>query len=400
MASLTGNSIASTYDGLLKFDDNDGVTSSPKTVTDGTGNSTALSISDDAVVINGSLTVTGNVLGTAATASYVAAANVVGTVLYATTASYAENAGTTVDTGAFVSTSSFTDFTASYDGYVTTINNWTGSTTSQFGGTAATASFVTLLQGDGITIDGLEITANARTVNGVFPGTNGNIATTLSNTVTGTSASLIVSSSGNVTASLQNGLVWVISNNVADSTKDGNTYIYVSGSVGAWYRLTGIDNAAYDARYLQVSGFNKMEGDLNMSQSSIINAGDIIPHVAAGTTTSSYSLGSPTAAWKDLYVSNGTIYFTNGAGQTQGTLSAAASGMAFNGDIYVSVPAGGVTNGIRIGKGRAGDNLVFGRGALDNVTTGTQNIAIGESALSSSTTGQLNVAVGTRALIS
>ena len=49
MATLTGKQIKDSYDGLLKLDDNAGLTSSRKTVTDGLGNATPLSISDTEV---------------------------------------------------------------------------------------------------------------------------------------------------------------------------------------------------------------------------------------------------------------------------------------------------------------------------------------------------------------
>ena len=61
---------------------------------------------------------------------------------------------------------------------------------------------------------------------------------------------------------------------------------------------------------------------------SILVSGSIIPNVGSGEFTSSFNLGSATAAWKDLYVSNGTINFLDGAGAVQGTLSSTAAGLA------------------------------------------------------------------------
>lgn len=49
MATLTGNQIRTTYDSLLKLEDNDGLTGNKKKVTDGLGNETPLSISDTEV---------------------------------------------------------------------------------------------------------------------------------------------------------------------------------------------------------------------------------------------------------------------------------------------------------------------------------------------------------------
>ena len=42
-------------------------------------------------------------------------------------------------------------------------------------------------------------------------------------------------------------------------------------------------------------------------------SGSLIP-VVLGSATSSFSLGSPTAAWKDLWVSDGTINFLDSTG--------------------------------------------------------------------------------------
>jgi hypothetical protein len=48
-------------------------------------------------------------------------------------------------------------------------------------------------------------------------------------------------------------------------------------------------------------------------------SGSIIPNTGIGTNTSSFSLGSATNAWKDLYISHGSIIFVDA--QTQATTS-------------------------------------------------------------------------------
>jgi hypothetical protein len=126
---------------------------------------------------------------------------------------------------------------------------------SAFGGS------VTLLEGPGIKINGYAISASVLKVNGNGPDANGNIITGLSATVTGNSASLVISSSGDVTASLADGLVWVVSN---DSTpgNDGDSYIWSSGSQ-EWYQIAPLDQTAADARYLQLAG-GTMSGSITM----------------------------------------------------------------------------------------------------------------------------------------
>jgi hypothetical protein len=125
---------------------------------------------------------------------------------------------------------------------------------------------------------------------------------------------------------------------------------------------------------------------------SILISGSIIPNTLSGSTTSSFSLGSPTAAWKDIYVSNGTINFLDGAGNTQGTLSSTANGIATSGDAYF--------NTVRVGQGpRTGSaNTVLGETALNSAIAGAAyNTAIGNATLFSLTTGENNTAIGTAA---
>jgi len=148
--------------------------------------------------------------------------------------------------------------------------NVTAGITGSLLGTATTASYVNLTAGPGILIDGLDISSSIVTVNGVFP-TNGNVATTLTQVATGTSASLVVSSSGAVTSSLPDGLVWIVSNDLT-SSNNGDAYIFHSSSVGAWYPISPLDVPAADARYLKLDGINSpMLGDLNMGAKDLTN---------------------------------------------------------------------------------------------------------------------------------
>jgi hypothetical protein len=52
-------------------------------------------------------------------------------------------------------------------------------------------------------------------------------------------------------------------------------------------------------------------------------------------STSSFDLGSPTNAWKDIYVSNGTINFLDGAGNVQGTLGTGTNATVITGSLNV-----------------------------------------------------------------
>ena len=70
MATLTGTTIQSTYDSLLKVTDNDAITATLKRITDGLGNNTPLYLSSSAVEISSGLNVVGSL-----TASNVSGSN-------------------------------------------------------------------------------------------------------------------------------------------------------------------------------------------------------------------------------------------------------------------------------------------------------------------------------------
>ena len=245
----------------------------------------SLEIDTDLVVLGG---ITGSLYGTASyvTGSIFTDNNSAASASYALTASYALNTQN-VDTGSLVTTSSF--------------NSWTGSIASQFAGTASyaetasyilqavsssyvktaqTASYVAL-SGYGIEVNEMQLTASVRTVNGIFP-TNGNISVSITQTITGTSASLILSSSGAITGSFPDGLAWIITSGPGT----GSSYIYSSASVGAWYPVANENQAVNDARYLMLDTSNgPLTGDLNMGTKDITNAGTVTATSFAGTAS-------------------------------------------------------------------------------------------------------------------
>lgn len=154
-----------------------------------------------------------------------------------------------------------------------------GLTSGSFKGNLdGTASFAPILAGPGITVNGMQVTASVRTVNGISP-TNGNIAVSLAGVLTGLSSSnyninLIASSSGNITSSFSDGALWVVSAETGSATSgsNGQVFIYKSGSVGQWLRVAPLDTAAADARYLLLAG-GTMGGAINMGGFNATNAG-------------------------------------------------------------------------------------------------------------------------------
>jgi len=83
-----------------------------------------------------------------------------------------------------------------------------------------------------------------------------------------------------------------------------------------------------DANFAYFTGSHGITGSLGIS-------GSIIPAVGVGQTTSSFSLGSPTAAWKDIYVSEGSIKFVK-SGSEEVVLSAKDGGIQVNGGPTIS----------------------------------------------------------------
>lgn len=225
----------------------------------------------------------------------------------------------------------------------------TGSFSGSLVGTATTASFVAL-QGQGITVNGTQLTASVRTVNGQFP-TNGNIQASLTATKTGISASLVSSGSGAVTASLADGLVWVISNDPTPAN-NGKVYIYASSSVGQWYPVSPLDTAQGDARYLKLDGSSPMVGSINMSGQDITNIGGITVNsmatvndlvVGGGGNTGQFLSNNLTGAkLYELPDGNGTI--------AMGVTSSLGSTLAdINGNIPVeTVPTASFVTGSKV----------------------------------------------------
>jgi hypothetical protein len=89
---------------------------------------------------------------------------------------------------------------------------------------------------------------------------------TLTKTVAGASASLILSSSGDVTASLQDGLVWIVTSPTANS---GETFIWSTPNK-QWYFIPKLDTTAGDARYLKLAG-GTMTGNITIDSGYKVN---------------------------------------------------------------------------------------------------------------------------------
>ena len=117
-------------------------------------------------------------------------------------------------------------------------------------------------------------------------------------------------------------------------------------------------------------GIVNVIGKLNVTGSMGIS-GSIIPAVGVGQYTSSFSLGSATNAWKDIWVSNGTINFLGPDGSQQGALSANASGLNMNSlKVSGSVQTNGnqqITGSLLV---KGGVNIIRAQGTIPNLSIG------------------------------
>jgi hypothetical protein len=241
---------------------------------------------------SGSSSVSSSYAETASFAFYAVSAS--HEIIQELSSSYADTASQAISSS-YASTASFVNIL----GNKIIVNNYPGGIQLTGSDTVATASYVQLNYGPGIIPDPITpmaFSASVRSVNGIFP-TNGNIATTLVGVTTGTSASLSVSSSGDVTASLNEGEVWVISNDPTASN-NGRAFIYdednVSG-IGTWYELSPTDLAVTDARYLKLDGANSpLQGNVNLGGFDLTN-GDLIG-TSSWAITSSNAISASYAA--------------------------------------------------------------------------------------------------------
>ena len=164
--------------------------------------------------------------------------------------------------------------------------------------------------GGGLTISGSPVITSNLT---------GSNATTGSNSFTGSqtiSGSLTTTGSVNITGSINiNGSTVITSNQTGSFAPTGST---------------------------PTTGSNTFNGSQTISGSLLIS-GSIIPNVGSGSTTSSFNLGSPTNAWKDIYVSDGTINFLDGAGNVQGTIGTGTNATVITGSLNV-VPINPLTS--------------------------------------------------------
>ena len=218
------------------------------------------------------------------------------------------------------------------DTFPITVDTGSGQTYTEGNGIDIDGSNVVSARlGAGLQFDGFnQIEATVRQVNGQDPDpTTGNVATALTAVETGISSSLVASSSGPNTSSIINGTVWVISGD-SDATKNGDTYIFKSGSVGQWYQISPLDEVAGDARYVRISATSTQ----NITSSLIISGSSIT------FSSSLYWMSGSNAAFPDNTITasvvvlghDNKLYITGayGGGGGSGTPGTPLNSIQFN----------------------------------------------------------------------
>ena len=166
--------------------------------------------------------------------------------------------------------------------------------------------------------------------------------------------SLVVSQ--NITASnfignLQGTASYAI--NSGGGSVDTGSLLVTASNIGSTITYTKGDGSTFTNTINNVA--NAVSASYAVTASSLIDgvifngtiSGSLIPAGPYIDYTSSYDLGSSTAAWKDLYLSNGTIYMLSSGGN--GTISFDDTNNQFifstpNG-ISTTLNAGGIVNG-------------------------------------------------------
>jgi hypothetical protein len=236
------------------------------------------------------------------------------------------------------------------------------------------------------------------TVNGAAMNAGGNITTALSATLVGPSASgvnnLINSSSGTVTGSITNGIVWIVANDSSTPDPDGQAFIFVSQSTefspprGKWYPLDTLNQTQADLRYVKLSS-----SSTQAITSSLIISGSSTTFSSSLFWSEASDLGGATN-YVLVLDSNGQIYKTGsyGGGGGSGTPGspfnsiqynnaggfAGSSSFTFNGiDTVNLIGTGSVTGSMIISRSIEGIPLtVIGTGSspILNVIGSTGNL--------------------------
>ena len=153
-----------------------------------------------------------------------------------------------------------------------------------------------------------------KTVNAVAPDSVGNVTVSLTAVETGTSASMRAYSSSGL---FSEGDVWVVSGESGSSSgSNGESYIY-SGE-NTLLRLSGLDTATNDARYVNVSG-DTMTGDLILNGAPTTNNQAVNKAYVDGLTTN--GIDGQTIRFNGTTPTANSLLYNNGTNIGIGTVT-------------------------------------------------------------------------------
>jgi len=159
------------------------------------------------------------------------------------------------------------------------------------------------------------------------------------------------------------------------SSKTIGEYSHATGNITealGWYQsVVGIGNKPISEIGAFIVGDGTTDGNTRNNllvaaagnvtiSGSLLMSGSILP-ATSGSVTSSFSLGSATNAWKDIWVANSSIYMLDSTGSIQTTIKSSPRGIDITGSLYGTVSS--------IIKGEA--TVDFGATPGSNYTTTT-----------------------------
>jgi hypothetical protein len=114
----------------------------------------------------------------------------------------------------------------------------------------------------------------------------------------------------------------------------------------------GLDDATRSNLLVAYGNAVQVSGSLEIS-------GSIIPNVDGVSVTSSFSLGSATNAWKDIWVANSSIYMLDTTGSIQTTIASNESGVSLTGSLHGTASFAATASYALNGGGSGGDTTAI-----------------------------------------
>jgi hypothetical protein len=330
MASLTGQTISSTYDSLLKVTDNGPLNSSLKTITDGLGNSSSLQLSTVAAYITGGLTVTGQLTLPGAFDLTVNGFTIGKGPGALNNTVYGFQSLLSNTTGVFNTA----------NGYQSLYNNTIGEYNTSFG---LQSMFSNVAGGNNVGIGANSLPSNTSGNNNTAIGRYAGFGTGTNNNITGSNNIFIGYQSVGISSSESN-RTWIGNSSTLATWVGGNLLIGATTNNGFGLEVTGtskisgqltlgstITNGTYTYTLPSATGTIALVGGAGVGTVTSVAAitlgtsgTDLSSTVANGTTTPVITLNVPTASASNRGVLSSTDWSTFNS--KQGTITLTTTG--------------------------------------------------------------------------